>query len=1194
MGDRPSHVLVYSTRILGAISWAVVLMSFSIVYWTGGARRNRVAVLVLATMVLVLLVPVELVPLVRGVFLGSLLASLVHWLVPWRVSGEAAGNGSLLVMRPAPLSTVTATSLLLAAMAWGVGELAAQPMDGRPIEGGRKQVIHPVLVPVDEQQQQPVGDYVYVSRALFDELHRRERESGIPHTGPLIERAQYNVALAPSTEAEGALTLQSMTAEFSLVGAAANDRLRLPFRRDRVRLGDIRLDGQPVGFEWVDNGQALVLAMERPGSRQLRINLRPAAMSERLDELIMPVPIVPRSRVSIRANVHLESVEVPSALGYVDRSLAGEVLAELGPARTLQVSWKARVPPELQPAEGEATERIWMHVQPSSIQLRGQFTHVARDGLVEFVDVEADPQLRWVPPTGDEPWHVEESTINGVRLLRCWLDAPLPQQATVELSFSMSGTIGNLPLPRLAARARNRMPTRLAISVNSDMDAGILPAGRALPLSPTEFAQSWASRDIDPPDLAAVLPDPSTPWQIALIPRPSAVSSEQEIDVSLGHGLAVLEYQAQFVAERGSVLQQQLRVPRGFDPREIIVIHDDINRLLRWAQVDDRTISLFFSVPLTGSYRMWVKGDLPLESSGAAEIPIIVPADKSPRAIQVRVYRHHDVQVQFDKSPPGLVADSSSRVPPFQSRQGRFVASWVADKEQSVEPVLHLRLAPNRPRTRGWLITTLSSRAGAWWAETEVHLRVENGFVDTVRLRLPAEMGEMPELAPGWVTETDRIPGERDRRLTIRLPEPESNAIDFRMRSRLETTSAGAVRVPDIQVLDLPSADLRRFVVLPRELNRRRLTWNTRGLKMAKLPTMEELPEALSAISDVYQVTSSPMQAELGAGERAAGTPRVQLAEYRYQWFDDGHYQGWAAFDFEPAGANTVTLDIPPGSTPVQVTAGGVVLAPRRLADHSWEIPIALRHLPQRIEVILHGKLIGPGQRSDVVTLKAPVIAGIPSAATLWTVQGPEQRGVGEPLLAHTRTDDVGQARWRLATAQALQRAEASGAGRESTVDEKIWNARWLEWMSQLEQDLIRAEDRASRPQPNAAAMFPGGSRYDVDGPWYQPAASPAPITRCALRGQADELNVRYRGRWWHDFGLRLVSAILVVAAVAATRRVRESAWTRAILRRYPHVAIGLLGVVWWLWLTPSAVGLALLLLAAGVALRPAWRSRPA
>jgi hypothetical protein len=381
---------------------------------------------------------------------------------------------------------------------------------------------------------------------------------------------------------------------------------------------------------------------------------------------------------------------------------------------------------------------------------------------------------------------------------------------------------------------------------------------------------------------------------------------------------------------------------------------------------------------------------------------------------------------------------------------------------------------------------------------------------------------------------------------------------------------SGEIQAPDVQVLDV--ADLPRYLALPRQFERRPLIWNTRGLQAVPQP---DLPWAVSSSVDAYRVMGAHMQATLVAVRHIEGPPRVSLADYRYRWFADRKFQGWAAFDVEPAGAAMITLNMPQGASLLHATVGGVVVAPQPTGDGNWRLPIHLTHLPQRIEVVFQGSLVPSRDRSNLVSLLPPTLAEAPSELSLWTIQGPDD-WKGEAVLAHTRTDELTQTRTRLESARSLWNSATGNVPRESAGDSRTWSAGWLEWIGQLEQDVMTAERRLiDRDAPSLSSHW--GSRYDVDGVWCLPETTTAHLTHYLVRGPSMPFDLFYQPWPWSAAAWRFGSAILLLGILIGTRRAYQMRWLRSTLDRYPQLLVGLAGVVWWLWLTPSWLGLAVL-----------------
>ncbi|MGE3779364.1 MAG: hypothetical protein AB7F89_19405 [Pirellulaceae bacterium] len=876
-------------------------------------------------------------------------------------------------------------------------------------------------------------------------------------------------------------------------------------------------------------------------------------------------------------------------MGRLDRSLNGELSADLGPARELRVSWSRR---PLGPAplpDADAAELLWMQAQSHAVQVRARVTYSVPDGgLIERIDVEVDPRLRLLPPAPEHAWRLSETNDQGMRIVQCWLDEPADSQATVELAFALAGTPGNLVVPRLRTRASRRVPTWLGITPSPDVEARLVPGTQATSIPPSDFSTAWGD-DIETPRSAYRLESPPEDILIALVPRQPSVTAEQEVDLTFSSGLARIAYEAQFNVENGAVLQQLLRVPPGFVVREVILIHDDITRLLRWCLVDERTLAVFSSVPLTGSFHLWVKGEVALTRAGTVELPIVGAAATRPQPSRVRLYRRANCQVRQIESTPGLVPDEHAAVQPFHPSQGRFLAAFTTPSERTVEPSVRVSLTANRPRLQGSMVTTLEARDDIWWVDIGLRLTARNGVVDAIRLRLPPEVDDALQITPPLPIDVVPVPGERSRQVIIRFPSAQDAELNVQLRGRLLSSTPESVRAPGIELLDTTS--VARYVVLPRQAGPRSLSWNTRGLQERELPAPWKLDPVVAATSDVFQVMSDRMEAVVGPGDHQQGVPHVALADYRYRWFDaDRRFEASASFDLRPAGASGVVLETPPTAQLVYVTVGGVLVAPQHVDERHWRIPLALRHLPQRVEALFFGRVAIPNGSSPIVSLPAPRLVDVPCDETLWTVVGPREWGAGDPVLRHTRQNGRYHATRRLAVANELREPEATKAPQDHMGEAVGWTGSWSDWVAQLTEEARLAEQSADGAAGEQLGIW--GTRFDLAGRWSVPGGTGGPATYCAVRGDSPSLELRYDAprRGWLFPSL---AAVVLFGGVLAVHRLSRAEWFLTCCLRYPQLIVALLGVAWWLWFSPSLAGLVLLALAVAMTFRTGWVTRP-
>jgi hypothetical protein len=1195
-GAHAPHVVVYSRRALQAGGWGLLSIVVGLLCSLQLSRVRLLGVTTIAA-AMVLLLPLDWLPLFRGVFYGASLAFLYAWVpmrVPFPIRTSTGASTSSYRGEPLPAGTASFIGISVLLL---VGHATAQrPEDGVKLSNG---VVHPVLIPVDDQQQ-PTGEYVYVAKNLFDELLRGSTDGERTGLGPLITAAHYEMELAATAEDPENAQLRLLRVTFDLSAVPLNGLVRLSFRRDRVRVSDVRIDDQPVPFQWSDDGQSLRIVSESEDCRTMTVILRPVAAGDPNSQVDIPIPEVPRSRLTIRTDLAVDRVQVHTVRGSVARE-PNVVTADLGPANALRVSWGRVAAPEAAPLTGEVAELVWMHLQPNSTVVRAQFKLALRDeDQAEFVDLDVDPRLRLLP--GNEVVSVQELQLPGKRVLRCRLADPAAKETTIELSFALAGGLGNLRVPMLSANVERHATRLLAVTAADGFEAAVLPAQKAKPIPVADFVRAWGRND-EVPQLAVALDGTDEVWQVSVRPRGQQTSADQQVELLLGQGRVSIAYESVVVVEQGSLLQQRFRVPAGFEPREVVAIHDDINRVLRWTRVDSRTVTVFFTSPLAGTYRIWIRGEMKVVRNGRVEIPVLA-AELEPGKVvpvkRVKVLYRNDVQPKLVGS-PGLVEELPTARTVGNSAQGRQLAELVARDDIAGEQLVQVNLTPNRPRLRGSMVTVLNNKNGRWWADVSIHLQVIGGYVDDVRLRFPAELEFPSEVTPKIDLEEVLIPGEHDRQLVAHLPTDDRHVFSLRMQCAFKEQEDEAIYAPDIR---LPDADqLQRFILLPKLLDRTPLAWETSGLQAAELPPNQPLSEETVAGSDVYQIVGPHMTAQLKSAEPIQGSPQVRLADYRVQWFDDRRCHGLAAFDIVPAGVNEVTLDVPNGLQLVNVSVGTVPVSIGRIGEQRWRIPLGTTSLPQRIEVVFHGLLgavdrslqtLQTLQSSQTIALIGPTVLDLPCGETFWTVQGPAQFGEGTPTLTHTRTGRVDLAKRRLDTARQLVQSAPTGVGREGANHVEPWRANRQHWLEQLDRELFRARSAEDQTTTIAAREASADTipRYDLSSTWGLPRTAAASTIYTALRGSAGRIEIRYPGSRWRTIAQRLIAVSILIAVVVVLLRMLRAQWVRELLMRYPQFAVGVFGFAWWLWLIPSVAGFAMIVLTALISLRSPWKTK--
>ena len=243
----------------------------------------------------------------------------------------------------------------------------------------------------------------------------------------------------------------------------------------------------------------------------------------------------------------------------------------------------------------------------------------------------------------------------------------------------------------------------------------------------------------------------------------------------------------------------------------------------------------------------------------------------------------------------------------------------------------------------------------------------------------------------------------------------------------------------------------------------------------------------------------------------------------------DGCRIGAAVMDVESPAASRVPLVIPHGSQLLHVTVNGVPVdnAPEHVQEVS--VPILLQAPKSRVEMLFR---VNPGTPNEMSASKSRVTLLAPRLGEL-----PVERST-----------------WTIAAPRGLEPA--------------------------------LPDDEGTSAGPDMTFSDDAG---DLAAEWHQFAANSGNAVSRTFNGLPNSITVGLRAtdqrnwHWWEAVAFVVASVLIVVL-------VRKGDLTGWVQRR-PNLAGIILGIAWWLWASPSALGLAIV--AAILARQAVIRWRP-
>ncbi|HVX15088.1 MAG TPA: hypothetical protein VHC22_28105 [Pirellulales bacterium] len=1211
-GADSSSVRLVRSDVIVAAAWA---LAAAIVSLTAATRRRR-SVWLLSSAVAALAaiwLPSALSPLVWGAVFG-LLAGFVWLLV--RPADRRSASPALV-----PDLAAAGTSLIGASVGLIVSLSAALYADeaGGPEETEARSQVHRILVPVDKNEEP--GTHYQVPTDFLDELRYRASAANKEPRGWLISSASYDCTLARDN-LEGPMVVRQLTARYGVSVLSPDARVRLPFRREQTEIvpDSATLDGQPLELGWSEPGDALVCHIFEPGDYELEFGLVPAVTDEAETRgFALSIPPIASAVLEMRLPEQGVAIDLPGVKGEMSQLEGGrKISAHLGPTDSMLVRWpqKAATMPV-----AEAEELLWLKVRPGSVVLDVTLNLNVMSGALSRIEFAADRRLRLVPGPStakERTLPVDSENADVPQTTQLDLSRPLTGQTALRLSFFMTGAsgVGNIRLPvfhTLNARVVRRW---LAVTVNTGLEYEARDSEQLETLPTAEFVEKWGEADVDLRDaLVYRLSASETAWNLSTRSREPQTTVKESLSLSFQRTSALVRYDAQLMTSAGFVFQHRLSVPPELDIERISLEHEGIDRVVRWARGEPGIVTVFLNRRITSAQQLTLVGRLPVRANGRVALPrITIESGTAPVTIEraevlsrsVHLYRQPRVRVALEEA-TGLTNLLQPAPGSFDGRLGRLVSSHGAENSYSGTIVV----TPNEPATRDFeQFTFMRFVDQGWAADVDFRFVVEKGLIDTLRFELPATWAAHCEvLSPPSVVELSDELGKNRKALTVRPLQPLTGECRVQLRATLTFSPGETVTAPDVVALGLPAGE--RYWLLPQQVGIEAVSWDVQRMVSATLPDSSSLPAEAKAAA-VFQAVGERPQAVMSTVKAAAGLARVRLADVRLAVCGDG-LSGAAAFDLEPAGHAVCPLELASGWRLVQVSVGGVSTTPRALAPGKWEIPLRSDRLPQRLEVTF--------AREDMRTLtrlSLPIVAprNWPVEETLLTLHAPERyRFEVDAGRLDNRACDLE----RLSSVVELTNLPDETAATTANDDLAAWYRPWARWLlfcgRQTELADAPVADAVAGDHPTLLRdnWVQAAKRLHLETVLEAVAKEPMLVTQSTeLWQQLHERLPSSRYHWSGPQGTGGQGPTEVRVTPPPTYsldRLGETAWIGLflltafflprqtsladILRRWPH-AFGVgLGLLWWLFCQPSALGWLVIACSLAVGLRsavyPSW-----
>ncbi|HTU25170.1 MAG TPA: hypothetical protein VMF30_07220 [Pirellulales bacterium] len=1239
--DRP--VAVVRSAAMQSCAWAIFLMVFAVGIWHPGWSRRWLLAAVLALAAIALVASATYLPLIAAAFMGSL-AALAWRAVDRRRPRPLVEQPSrrLVASTAVPLLVLFALSLALGAavQSWAdepapsgapptsgtasqgpaIG-VSAPPVSTPPINAADRSSapsaanqilpagrIYRVFVPVDADRR-PVGSKVYVPEEMFQALAERAARAKQAPGDWLLTRANYQLQLSRENP-QRTVAVAECKASFDLEIFHPGVELEIPLGGEGISpvRGSAKLDGRPIEVDWPAGADHLSFAADQAGFARLEISFLPTATGEGADVgFDATIPSLPMSALTAVFEGEPVALDIPTARGQVVQSAAaGSVQADLGPGGRLSVRWPEERRASANRPHVDVEELLWVKLQAGSPMIDARFKCRSSEGPIRQLRVLADRRLQLLPASdAPSPIVAVHATPGDPVTLDLDLSDASDQpehEVIVDLAFLVteSSGIGNFHLPRLEASGVHSSGRLLAVTLDPSLHYEEQLGDDVKPQSGADFLAAWGVAQREP-QLVYAIPQGMVAWSLATRPTEVRNSVEQLTIYSFGQGSASLHASAVLTTSSGHNFQLRLKGPPGVEIQNVSLVEGGVQRVARWSADDTGAIMVFLTGPVSGRQQFALEGRLSAPRSGEITLPGVQWLDAEIKKNQIEIFRQPTALVEMGET-SGVSPLEPTAEERLKPEWGRLVASYAQTEPQAA---LHVRLARNQPQTDGRQVLIVNRQRDAWTATLDLQLQVRGGLLDVLRFDIPPQWAEPFQFDADVQSEVLPIPGENRRQLVVRPLTAIAGDFSLRIQGHLGPSMGDRLGIADVILRGV--GQLERFVILPHRWENEEVVWDTVGLTDAQLPSDLQKRLPLGGGMQAFHVLGEHFQASLKNIEHTSIPPRVHLADVGCVWQADGEYYGVAAFELSPASASRAVLKLPPDMELISLAVADLPTAVTSVGAGAWQFSLGPPQLPQHVEVIFRGTLAGGRLSAGSLRFEAPMLADLEVEKTLWTVYGPSAAGRGTPL-------DVAPLS---ATGQELERLEATKSvlglaahvASEQLPEEmqhwySLWKGRMLAAHARVGRLTLTSNQAAARQDLDAwnrgeaevvrlgiATTTPTAAKAPIFEPLTLLAANVATdpnVVSCKFAGGAPALVVNYPHAAHGDLGWRVLTALLLcgLAALLAWKRPPSPA-----IRLTATRLVAILAICWWLWLDPSGLGFALLIIAIAAGLIRRLRS---
>ncbi len=1074
--------------------------------------------------------------------------------------------------------------------------------DTTPLRSVSKPGIFEVLIPRED------SEVVYVP-ARLDRLWTEAEAATKSAPQILMRSATYSGKISSPVSIE----LDAVFRVIILQGPNQPSFIRIPIQRANLGGPDsCQVDGKPQSVLLAPKGGGYLIPIpsqkeDEDGHRELEIRLHLfPALDVDASGFRMSIPPSISTQARFQIPESLERFEIVVPQGIVQRlPQKREVNTHIGVQSTLAARWprENKTSPETNRSLLEAKITSLAEVHPSFVQFRTRVDYEVRQGSVDYViwTIPKNAVVRSItsenlsrfsvyPEKNDTSIIIEFARAQSVPFsIDAVLTIPQTQQPPVSGTFS-----AEIPAIDLVASKSKFQPRSSTIALSHSLGINAMSGFHlepsenqpqdAVPMLPRSFGERTVI-DISPvlPRLAYQMTAP-VPLRFQLTPMQPLRQVRMFQSAQISRRKFQWEMRAEFKTSVAPAFRHRIRVPQNILIEEITVVEDGARRLARWTRNGD-ILDLFLNGRTTGTQEVLLKGHAAVSAPYEFALPKIDVLNAVIEESIIHLQHDDDVLVELvDRKLWTKVKRTEEAMPTIDTditRLGQF-------RILSNDRIFRIRCTPKNELLELDTAIILDDRAPGYNQFLQIlRFRELRDDVEEVRVSVPHQLGTSVEFEPQEIIKaTTPLP---DGGIEATLETRATESFAFLVRARLPKIFEGGADLPVVNTTD--ASTITRYLMLPTNSALQPGRESITSFPTDQLPGWILNEESVAKERDLWQTfRTTDGRWSLSESTSVQRNPLFSPSALTEIWtLDKGQLAGKTTLLMSRYPNQEISITIPASLKLQSVQVNGRFIDATQPSDS--QVSIALGSFSESVILTIHW--LSAFSDHHVPTLgplqfPLPLPNDLPVELSIVELNGPNHRfflarGSGievqndlsigilraEKILSLLQTLAQIDAYHRALLDTTLKELQAIGHRLQDETQRERVSAKLLTTFRRVHDELELLQGRVvtgNTPQSSrqVGLLLDRHPREENRVRSMQSmtfaATSSTPLRRVSL-WVFDARWIRY------GFAIAMFVAVLVFSRKLF--RVESGRW----LSTHQFISWSLLGMIWWLFLIPSAAG---------------------